>query len=51
MTSVSTDGKHTCALVTTGDLMGWGQNLSGQLGDGTNPDGSTPVDVTSLVSG
>jgi hypothetical protein len=36
---------HACARLRDGDLRCWGDNLDGQLGDGTNDDRSTPTPV------
>jgi len=41
-------GCHSLALKTTGTLWAWGCNFSGQIGDGTNINSSSPVqDVSS----
>ncbi len=45
---VSVGGQYTLSLKSDGTVWGWGYNGSGQLGDGTNTNRSTPVQVTNL---
>jgi alpha-tubulin suppressor-like RCC1 family protein len=43
--AISTGASHSCAMLNTGGLRCWGWNISGMIGDGTNTDRPTPVDV------
>jgi hypothetical protein len=49
--TVSAGWAHTCGIKTDGTLWCWGDNLVGQLGDGTNTNKNTPVYIMSLGSG
>jgi alpha-tubulin suppressor-like RCC1 family protein len=42
--------EHTCALAATGAVYCWGYNVSGQLGDGTEIERTSPVAVTGLAN-
>lgn len=46
ITSVEGGNTHTCVVTTTNSVKCWGENNSGQLGDGTTTNRLTPVDIT-----
>ena len=48
MRSLTAGGSHTCVLADNGWIKCWGENESGQLGDGTLTNRSTPVDGVGL---
>lgn len=48
--SISSRFFHACAARTSGDVVCWGQNNRGQLGNGTVSDSNVPVNVLSLGS-
>ena len=47
--SLSGGGYHNCVLMESGEVMCWGDNGYGRLGDGTTTDRYTPVLVTELA--
>jgi alpha-tubulin suppressor-like RCC1 family protein len=48
---IDTEFEHICALLEGGEMMCWGQNSDGQLGDGTMDNiRTTPVSVQGLPS-
>ncbi|MCA9621902.1 MAG: hypothetical protein KC731_22915 [Myxococcales bacterium] len=50
VTQVALGFRHACALLSTGTVSCWGDNASGQLGNGGAPiDAPTPVAVTGLT--
>jgi len=48
--TIATGNYHTCALTTNGGIKCWGENFSGELGDGTSTDRQLPVDVSGLTN-
>lgn len=52
--AVDAGGMHTCAATSTGEALCWGHNSSGELGNGSTINSTTPVKVSSstgLTSG
>jgi len=48
VTAISAGGNHSLALLSNGTVMAWGENESGQLGDGNVSESSVPVAVKGL---
>ena len=46
--SVAAGDYHSCALTVTSEVKCWGDNTSGELGDGTSIQRSTPVPVAGM---
>ncbi|MBN2358988.1 MAG: hypothetical protein JXR83_06015 [Deltaproteobacteria bacterium] len=50
VTALAAGSSHVCALLQSGHAMCWGNNWSGQLGDGTDDKRSRPVEVCATGS-
>jgi len=48
ITAIAVGEGHNCALTDDGEVMCWGQNGSGQLGNGSTTNSSVPMDVSGL---
>jgi alpha-tubulin suppressor-like RCC1 family protein len=46
--AISAGGLHTCALLNAGTVQCWGDNGSGELGNGGGENSGTPVNVSGL---
>ena len=49
--AITTYSSHTCALMQDNGIRCWGENSSGQLGDGSNSNRLVPVSVNGLTTG
>jgi alpha-tubulin suppressor-like RCC1 family protein len=49
--SIATSSSHTCAVTDLGGARCWGNNLYGELGDGTTHTRLLPIDVSGLSTG
>ena len=47
ITEVALGSYHSSAITSEGRIFTWGYNYSGQLGDDTQNNSSTPVEITS----
>jgi alpha-tubulin suppressor-like RCC1 family protein len=47
-TAIACGGQHSLALTSTGQVLAWGRNVEGQLGNGTSSNSTTPVVVNAF---
>ncbi|MDX8389046.1 MAG: DUF5011 domain-containing protein [Mariprofundaceae bacterium] len=50
ITAIAAGSFHALALKSDGSMLAWGQNISGQLGDGTTTNRSNPVPVVDAAA-
>ncbi|QWB99420.1 DUF5011 domain-containing protein [Mycoplasmatota bacterium] len=48
--NIDAGSSHAVALTSENNLFSWGDNFSGQLGDGTNISKSSPINITSHLN-
>lgn len=48
--TIAGGGEHSVSICNNGTVMTWGNNYDGELGDGTNSNSNTPVQVNGLSS-
>ncbi|MCL2824956.1 MAG: hypothetical protein FWD57_13290, partial [Polyangiaceae bacterium] len=46
--AISAGGENTCALFSSGEVKCWGENMHGEIGDGTTVSRSVPTTVQGL---
>ncbi|MEO8134573.1 MAG: RCC1 repeat-containing protein [Betaproteobacteria bacterium] len=51
ISAISANGDHVCAVTGGGAVNCWGENFSGQVGDGTSTERHSPTAVSGLASG
>ncbi len=51
VSAIAAGSRHSCAMGAEGGIRCWGDDVFGQLGDGTRSSRNAPIDVTDLRSG